>query len=551
MMYKRADLTALLNYVNGDMMKRKIKALVCLVVTSLSLFACSSEYEQKIEYNKSLAEEYVPIDKTLASYFSSAYLNMYEYTDDASIEETLMYYYFEYNQMTPDMRESAMNWISSQTDKMEVSDETIDKLVNIIFFESLICGKYELKCETKIAEKIPEVYTFLEMKKSDIYLLNSLWKVYSCAQIANNDLEQIGLKINQVLSEVKADDKLSSLSIDIINSIMNKTEELVDVESVYKQIVNMYYEDEIDIESVIIYLSFLETQKSVEVSDSILNAIADDIEQHYAIRSLYVRMMSLKILEDEKYDRVNELKTLTVMATPVNKDGIAPEKAILKTNYKRLFQFSEMCTLLGEQIFGEADAYKTFEDVGGITSAEEMYYACVLSYKYNDIEVEKEEVTEFVSNMIGKKIESNNIFSFIMTIRSANVMDIKCDDLISQVSKYLSKHENEYVFYPIWKAELSGYQSKKNLDKDTISQIEELLLSYEGEQKLEACYQLVYILKHFDKKLSDTFSKELEDFVKNYYVEYSGFGGFYSNEEFCYIDVSKTYECLIVLDYVS
>lgn len=502
----------------------------------------------KIEIKKSekLITEYPKVVNTCMFAQRNGSIDLFEYTDSKSISDTLMYYYFCYDSSTSDNWSIIDKFIYTHLTESELTLDNLDERVNIIYFYSLIIDKYNIKGQENIKDYLLTIKHFIKAQpEKNVYFLNLLYKTRECLNLLG--LNKGSDILEPYITNIKIDnnDLLSQLSFNTIKVAVNG--ERNDVLEVLENLKSNYTAKKIDLESFIIYINNLPKEYIKILPKSYINKIYDLCIENYYDISPYTSFIGLRICQ--LYSDINSKEIIKIYKSkPINNEGFVPALAKIIPTYRRLFHFRELSHLLGVTI-DKATIYEISDSIDkDKIMTEDYYYMTILSRDCPDIKVDKQQLKAVIKNADNTEITTANLFAFYFLIKSGLMNNINCDKLILKVNTFINSCNEKYLIADIWKAELNYLADKKD---DYSDELEQKVLSYNGDSEIEVLYY--YILYHntINKKCSNEIKKKINTSVNSHYTELGNLGGFWSNSEFKYIDITTTYECLFLKDFCN
>ena len=521
-------------------------AVLCIVALGISLRSKKPNLDL-IEMSKSdpLISEYPLIVKQFNFFQRNAFIELYEYTDMLSYTDTLIYYYFAYaateHEKWEDISESTMKYLVNT----DLSMHTIEDTINILYFYSLVCEKHKLPVLDDAVGFLSTVDTYLATEFDySIYWLNNFWKFTESVDSIDPQGSYDGsfFLIDQI--SISKDDLLSKLSYDAIKS--NYLGDKSDTQRSYENIVKSYDDNDIDIESVIIYLNLYPKEYIMEMPERLVEEVFRFcIDGYYSI-SPYVSFLGFKICET-----YNDLYSYEIMQLfsnkPISQFGFAPTVAQIIPTFRRLFQYSEICSLLDINL-DKATLYEIADSIDtSRIMVEDFYYMSILAREYKDIIVDRDLLKEYVARAGASTVNNSNYFSYYYLVKAALINGVDCSDLVSKMDEFYASNNVEHIILDIWSDEIAYLFGKGEIDFEKYSVD---ILEYSGELEIEVYYRYVVFLMNTGNECSQKVMDKIQQAIGKYYIINDMGAGYWANPEFRYIDIARTYECLFLKNYV-
>lgn len=501
----------------------------------------------EMDKRSSIISKYPDIIKQFAFFQHNCFVELYEYTDKPSYPDTLMRYYFLKNNIDRKKIFNITKNIDNHIKNIEMNN--VNDNILLLYYYGMVQHKYRMPISNSLKEclyKYENYFLTTDSNNDDVGLLNNIQRLYSTFDI-------LGIKPKNNVLKSKIDefkptdiDELSMKSYSIIKCCEEGDPEKIEKSILH--IVDCYNKKEIDLETLIIYLNIYDDKYLKLVDSKIINEITDFcITDYYKLPS-YISFVGFKISEIYNHKMDDEIKNI-FLNKPENNEGYVPSVAQIVPTYRRIFQYSEICHVLGINL-DKASVYEICENIDPDKMMnEDYYYQTLLSRNYPDLKVNVEGLKKIIEKAEKVDINLSNYYSYFYIIKAGLMNDIECSKLINKLQNFQvsNKTDGNYLVKKICDAEIEYISSAKK--KKTIDFSEEIA-NYSGESPIETFYQYAVYMKSISQKCPDKVKKKITTTISKYYTKMDYGAGFWLNSEFKYIDIAQTYECLFLKNFV-
>lgn len=486
------------------------------------------------------------------SYVYSGNVAPYGFIEEDDLNETLIYYYFNLNDDNKENFQAVCKSIYELIDKTELSSDNSNEYIDYIYFLSLIRDKFEI--DNFAYEYVDKLFFHEATMQDSLVKKNNLWKLLvACGEDTERQQRIHGAitscSFDDLTSEV---DKFSNRAIDVVMD-----GDIDKIRQVYKEISDFHYKEIhtkssgylMDDESFTIIVNVLLGNKELTLSKRDLEQINTFLEMYGNTESSYVRFIGYRIIENEinRSDEVREayssLLRRHVYGTAVSDKGYAPKRASLVVTNKRLLEYYELAVMVGVQGFNNPDTYyESIDREHVMYSTEELYYRGLLNKINPQFTFDDTYVRSYLRQFNDIEIKDENAFMAVNLMRVANLRGINAKKLIKKLEKYCDN--NKSIFSDIWKLEIELGKFKFKSNIDIISEVEDEILKYDGDNKCEVYYQFVELLNRYNKEIGEEVSGKILAYINDSYVEHGDYAGYTEDIKYRAIDMSVTYKCL-------
>lgn len=533
--------------------KRKLFSVICIVLCLFGvLLFVAQNVNTKVDdidlvYNEMIADKYPEVVKQFSFYQRNGKIELYEYANNASYSDTLMFYYFVSDDLDDD------RWLSVNTaigdylnvESNQLSVDNLDEIINTIYYYSLLADKYNLKVEINTEDVFCKVFDYLEKQEQNIVILNYYWKMERSAsrfEMKERYIEWDILLENTIPQESDG----SLISYQSIKSCAVEDQELK--AKTIDDILLSYREQRIDIESLIIYLDIFPAKDILLIDKVYIEEVFNYCYQNYFTISPYISFRGFCISSMFDSNFASEIYNL-IKCKPQNAEGFVATLAQIIPTYRRAYHYVQICNNLGINI-NKADVYEWTSGINNDhLSPEELYYLSLLSREYVDFEVPEQALQSLLVTAKTAKITLSNYYSYYYLIKACVINNIECDDLFERLIEYSETLEEKQTnsIIKIWNIELSFLIRGLEIDYDELIG---LLQGELGDLAIEASFYYALILKNTGTVCPESVKNEISSLLDRYYIENDQGGGFWNNSEFRYIDISKTYYCIFLQQFI-
>lgn len=497
-----------------------------------------------LEYDKDYVVDNEDITRYFKEFSNSGVIEMYEYGDTASLQDTLMYYYFQGEDVNAGYS-NAYKIIIDELRNVDLSPEMLENnisdVVDILYLLSFCEEKYNLMGDER--QLIENIIINVDSYLSSIYSTETFvyrWKVCKLAKCINLDVSCFDDWVNYEEALVTLNNE--EHVIEIIHALFEGDEGFA--KNLNERYAEMYWTGELDIESYIIYIGLLDDLYNLELQEE----IAEDIYA-YCMDNFYfvppmLRFYAFKI--DVIYNEFREGILSEYKKMPCNTEGLLPTTCSIIPTYRRLYAYVQICKIGGvdleqEAIMGWIEQIDTTQ-----MRAEDLYYASLILEEYPDLDIDlNSSIEDLISAAEQVTIGQSNSFSIYSVLKAALCRGIDVTGLYEKYMSYINENSNTVnELELLWQMEL---EYLNNDVKPNISMLCVSLEEVQDEIKLEYCYYMLNLLLISKSEISDAYIDLISDITNAYRVE----GGYYANEEFRYVDIYRTYQCVFINNKIT
>lgn len=524
-------------------------SLAAVIVLSFAAYFIISSNNKKIDNillkkSHALIDEYPKVVSTYMLFQRHASIDMYEYMDTLSYADTLMFYYFCYDSDLSEKWKSVSKSAVGCLNESEVSSENFDEKVNILYYYSLITNRYKLTVQTEISDALLSIESYIaNQTEADIYLLNNAWKLREAAKLLSLNAPSFDLNSIAANIKIEKDDLLSELSKQAIVSVINGKKS--EMRQAIDNINIKFSSQEIDIESLIIYLNIFPKEYLLTLSDIPIEKIYDFCILNCYDIAPYTSFVGFMLCDSFNSDFAKQIQDI-YKSRSINEEGFVSTAAKIIPTYRRLFQYSEVCHVLGINL-DKATLYEVAESIDKEKlMVEDYYYMSLLARDYPDISIDKQQLQNVISKAETAEISYSNYFSYYYLVKAAIMNKVDSSNLITKMNDFIQKENEDYLIVDIWNSEIDFLVNRNNNDFEAL---EKRVLDYSGDLEIQTFYHYILYLKATNNKCSDAIKEKINAAINEHYVENGRSGGFWANSEFKYVDIANTYECLFLKDF--
>lgn len=487
-----------------------------------------------MEYSSKITKQMPKIQEQMQYFQRNGMIQLYEFTDTASFNDSAVYYYF-----TGGFDNKLQNKFDDTLCSMENEDYSI---YDSIYYYSLLLNKYDIKPSEKYCNYLRacEADLLSQATSNDVAYLNFAWKT-------DTALTAVGLVPNSDFLEDACkkdidcfDDRASELSYEIIRSLISKNSS--ESEELLKKITDEYISEVIDIESYIILMGLFTDDILQKANKEYIYEAFQYSKVNYYYQPLYLNFISFKNAELLGLDEENVISDI-YRDRPLNNDGFTSEKAYIIPTYRRIYQYRELCSVLGINL-DNANVYEvaSLADDRGLT-ADDYYFQTLMARDYNDIDVDIDELKKLISQATGYKVSESNYYSLFYLVKTAMMNKLDCSKLMHKLLAY--NNPNNYLIIDILHEELKYLNGER---KSLLRNFDEEILNYDQDSPIDVYYNYFVYLRSTDQTPSRETAQKIRSVLKEHYIENDHGAGYFRNEEFRYIDISLTYESIFILN---
>lgn len=496
----------------------------------------------EMEYDQNYATNNDDIKEYFFEFNGDASINMYEYADKASVQDTLMYYYFSDGSEVATYEKIERKIIDQLTSCKLTTEElenNISEMIDILYLLSNCHAKYntiDYQHAKQLADIIMDINDYVDSCGNEcVEMYIYKWKIYRLAQnigmdtscfsnwneyekkIFNYDEEKCVLEIAHVLFENNA-----NVAVELCNR--------------YTQ---LYQNNNIDIETYIVYMGLL----SDMYSSAMKNFAKEDIYE-YCINNFYsispmMRFLGLKaVISDDLY-KDNIIMKYSKM--PRNEEGMLSTTCIIMPTYRRLYSYIQICKVMGIKINKEGVENWIKQIDASKIRVEDLFYTSLIFEEYPEYELELNAEMEELS-MLASQVEigQTNSFNVYSILKAFACEEIDAGKLYENYMLYFKENaEDINEIEHLWKMELEYLYEKKDPD---IERICRNLKTVQEEIKIEYFYYALNLMLISENEINEEWAEYILSETNSYRVD----GGYYANEEFRYVDIYRTYQCLFI-----
>jgi hypothetical protein len=490
-----------------------------------------------MKYSSELTKQMPKIQKQMQYFQRNGRIQLYEFTDTASFNDSVVYYYF-----TGGFDEK----LRDKFDEAICSTEGEDSAAyDSIYYYSLLLDKYDIKPSEKYCDHLRSCEADLTAlsASSDISYLNFALKTDTALSAAglvpdSDFLEEACKKDIDCFG-----DHSSELSCEIIRALASENNS--EAEELLKKITDEYVSETIDIESYIILLGLFPDDILLKADKAYIQETFQYNKVNYYYQPLYLNFISFKNAELLGLDEENVISDI-YRDRPLNNDGFTSEEAYIIPTYRRIYQYRELCSVLGINI-DDANVYEiaAVADERGLT-ADDYYYQTLTARDYHDIDVDIDELKKLISKASDYKVSDSNYYSLYYLVKTALMNKLDCSRLMKKLIAY--NNPGSYLIIDILHEELEYLDGER---KSLLKNFDEDILRYDGDSPIDVYYNYFIYLKTTGQKPSSETAQKIRSVLEDHYIENDHGGGYFRNEEFRYIDISLTYESIFILNMLS
>lgn len=518
--------------------------LVLLILISIGVFTLmSGKNIDKIEMEKSeaLINKYPKIINQFTHFQRNGVIELYEYTDNVSYTDTLIFYFFNYNNAKEEW-EFAIDKINSYLNDTQINEDNLADLINIIYLCSLVIDKYNLESDILSQSIFLRMQEFLkDYKNQDLLYINNYRKLYSAFKNVGA-LNEWNLKYSYYNS-VESNDILTTLSVRSIECSLYNS----DTTAILKDIIDNFNSKNIDIESLMIYLEILPSQTIKTLDESYIDKIYNYCKENYYYIPSYISFCGFRICENYNEDYIVKITDI-YKNKPISTEGVIPGVAQIVPTYRRIFQYSETCNLLGINL-DKAIVYELAEYIEPEKMMiEDFYYQSLLARNYPDISVDKKLLKDKIANTENVSINISNYYLFYYLIKAGYLNRIDSQNLAEKAIQFYNSNSDKYLLLDLLNSEICWLTKKSEFNPyEYLSRI----LESKDPVDIETYFHYAIILKNAGEPYPNELKESTLSKIQLLYTDSDHGGGFYANNEFRYIDITKTYECLFLENFIQ
>jgi len=519
---------------------------VVLVVTVLNMIGTHTipDYQDILEmhYDSNYAIGNEDIKKYFQEFDNGTTINMYEYADIASVQDTLMYYYFLDKSATENYKifeKVLIDQFISYELTIEELEYNVSEIVDVLYLFSHCNIKYdtlEFQDKKNLENMILRINTFIDSRDEKfVEMFTYKWKLLKSAK-------NLGMNTDSFSDWDKYEEKIAKYEedkdvLEIIHVLFENNEDKV--KELLKKYTELYKNNGIDIETYIVYMGLLSDAYSPNKKIIAMEDIYEYCMENFYYISPMARFLGFKaVISDSKY---RQNITIEYVKMPINEDGMVSTTCIIMPTYRRLYSYVQICKVLGINLEREAiENWISEIDINQIR-VDDLFYTELIFEEYPEYKIELDaELNEFTKSVAQVNIGPTNSFNIYSILKALAYMGVEAKEIYDKYMFYIDENaENINALEELWKMELKYLYDNKKPDENKIYRD---LKNVQEELKIEYFYYALNVLLITGNEISEECAEYMLSEISLYRVD----GGYYVNEEFKYVDIYRTYQCMFI-----